>query len=101
MYCRRQDLITERKKHFVRPISGTVYPLTKKIRCGCCGSVFRRKITNGIVYWICDRHDHKGVVSCSNPQIPEEVIYGVFLRLYHMSVLVLMSVTYSMYRIRE
>lgn len=78
-----QRLIAERKKYFVRPISGAVYPLTKKIRCECCGSIFRRKVTNGIVYWVCDRHDHKGAASCSNPQIPEEVIYGVFLRLYH------------------
>lgn len=29
-----QCLIAERKNHFVRPVSGTVYPLTKKIRCG-------------------------------------------------------------------
>lgn len=78
-----QHLIAERKNQFIRPVSGSVYPLTKKIRCGSCGSVFRRKVTKGIVYWVCDRHDHKGAASCSNPQIPEEGIYGAFLRLYH------------------
>ena len=78
-----QLLIAERKKRFIKPISRTVYPLTRKIQCGCCGTTFRRKVTNDIVYWVCERHDIKGTRFCPNTQISEAEIYMAFLRMYH------------------
>lgn len=78
-----QLLIAERKRRFIKPISGIVYPLTRRIQCGFCGTTFRRKVTNDIVYWVCERHDIKGAGFCANTQIPETKIYAAFLRMYH------------------
>lgn len=59
-----------------------MYPLSKRIRCGECGSLFKRKTCNGKTYWVCHNHN-KGKSNCTVTQIPEPEIYGAFLRLYH------------------
>lgn len=58
------------------------YPLSQRIRCGECGSSFKRKICRGKIYWICWNHN-RGKSNCSITQIPEAEIYGAFLRLYN------------------
>lgn len=58
------------------------YPLSKKLRCGDCGSTYRRKVTNGKVYWVCRRHNNSKD-DCPAPQIPETVIYDAFVTLYN------------------
>ncbi|ABZ82752.1 resolvase, n-terminal:recombinase, putative [Heliomicrobium modesticaldum Ice1] len=60
----------------------SMYPLSKRIRCGECGSLFKRKTCNGKTYWVCRNHN-KGKSNCTVTQIPEPEIYGAFLRLYH------------------
>lgn len=57
-------------------------PLSRKIYCGQCGSVFRNKTINGIRYWICVKHDQEAHL-CPVTQIPESQIYEAFLRLYY------------------
>lgn len=58
------------------------YPLSMKIRCGQCGTPFKRKISGGKVYWACRLHN-KDKSSCPVTQIPESEIYAAFLRMYH------------------
>jgi hypothetical protein len=58
------------------------YPLSRRIRCGECGSSFKRKTCRGKIYWICWNHN-SGKSNCSITQIPEVEIYGAFLRLYN------------------
>lgn len=65
-------------------IAGTVSSalLAKKLYCGNCGTMFRRKIDNEKVYWTCRRHDsHKDL--CPISQIPEEQVVTAVLRMYH------------------
>lgn len=78
-----QRLITARKEQYIKPLSGRAYPLTKQIQCGICGATFRRKVTNGITYWVCMRHNDDGAAHCGNARLPEQAVYAAFLRLYH------------------
>lgn len=60
----------------------TEHPLSQRIRCGACGSVFKRKTCNGKTYWVCRSHNNSKSC-CPITQIPEAEIYEAFLRLYN------------------
>ena len=60
----------------------STYPLSKRIRCGECGSHFKRKTCGGKTYWVCWKHT-RGKDICPVTQIPEPEIYEASLRLYH------------------
>ncbi len=82
-FQRVQALMALRREQFAGcgPKPGSsVY--SKRIVCGECGSVCRRKVTNGITYWVCHRHD-SAKASCPVPQVPETEITAALLRLYH------------------
>ena len=55
---------------------------SQKLRCGCCGSLFRRKTCRGKNYWTCLTHD-AARTSCPITQVAESEIYSAFLRLYY------------------
>ena len=57
-------------------------PLQQKIFCGVCRTVYRRKVSTGITFWICRSHDD-GKENCPSGRIPEEEIHAAFLRVYH------------------
>ena len=77
-----QRLLAQRREK-IAPVQSIPYPLRKKIRCGNCGMLFRRKVIRNIVYWSCKGHDRQGSDYCKTVQIAEDEIYGAFLRLYH------------------
>jgi DNA invertase Pin-like site-specific DNA recombinase len=56
--------------------------LSKKVECGLCGSVHRRKVARGKVYWTCRQHDHSKAI-CPAPQIPETEIEAAFIRMWN------------------
>lgn len=58
-------------------------PYREKLICGCCGSFFRRKIDNGVTYWVCIGRDKKRTENCGITQIPEAQITQAFLRCYY------------------
>jgi len=51
------------------------YPFSGMIRCGQCGSYYRRKTNRGRHYWNCSTYLTKGTVACQAKQIPEDVLY--------------------------
>ncbi len=57
-------------------------PMARKIACGACGTLFRKKSCQGITYWECRNHN-RGKDNCPVTQIPEREIHAAFLRLYH------------------
>ncbi len=78
-----QDLMALRRTQFAGNSSkpeASVY--SKRIVCGGCGSICRRKVTNGKTYWVCNRHDD-AKSRCPVPQVPEVEITAALLRLYH------------------
>lgn len=57
------------------------YPFTKKIICGHCGSVFRRKHNSGgKIYWVCRNH-YADTGACPIKQIPEPEFEAAFTRM--------------------
>ena len=59
-----------------------IYPLTKKVVCGECGTSFRVRHINNITYWECRNHNIS-TENCSIKQIPEQKFYEAFITLYN------------------
>jgi DNA invertase Pin-like site-specific DNA recombinase len=60
-----------------------VYPLTRKMVCGSCGTPFcRRHTRSGYVAWVCRKHNDNAS-ECPIGRIPETEIYAAFIRMYH------------------
>lgn len=56
------------------------YPLSMKVQCGNCGTLFKRKISNSRTYWVCQKHD-SNAAECECKAVPEEDFYEVFIRI--------------------
>ena len=78
---RVQALLQSRRSQIKHSKSEGNTLLAKKILCGNCGSLFRKKIVNGKVYWTCHRHDRQKDF-CGISQVPETEITASILRLY-------------------
>ena len=75
-----QELIEQRKHSNKNLINN--YPLSKKIYCGKCGSLFKRRFKNKKSYWICREH-YYNAENCQIKQIPEQVFYTAFTAMYN------------------
>lgn len=75
-----QKLISIKRKSNKNKIQD--YPLSRKIICGDCGSVFRRKTHNAKTYWTCRKHTESAEL-CSIKQIPEVRLYEAFIIMYN------------------
>lgn len=81
-FKRVQALMESRKNRLHRGKAGMDTLLAKKIHCGNCGTLFRRKTVNGKTYWTCRRHDRQKDF-CTLSQIPESKLTSAVLRMYH------------------
>lgn len=81
-FQRVQELMASRREQFIGGAKATASAYSKRVFCGECGSMCRRKVTNGKVYWVCHRHD-SGKDRCPVPQVPESEIAAASLRVYH------------------
>ena len=66
------------RKHTVSETEGR--PFAGKLYCGCCGSLLRSKMTNGIWYWVCRTHE-TSISDCPLSPIRETEIMAAFQRL--------------------
>jgi len=73
-----QTLIEKRKDVFSKAATQNIYPLTSRIQCSECGSIYRRRIVSGIVKWVCSRHKDDST-ACSSNYYSEERIYDGFI----------------------
>ncbi len=58
------------------------YPLRKKLYCGECGTLYKRKNRGNRVCWVCRKHD-ESAEKCSAKQIDENVIYRAFIKMFN------------------
>ena len=58
------------------------YTFTKMIVCGNCGHTFKRKIVNGITYWVCSNHNLNSN-NCPVKAIPETAVQDAYIRLFN------------------
>ena len=75
-----QELIEQRKHPNKNLINN--YPLSKKIYCGKCGSLFKRRFINEKSYWVCREH-YYNAENCQIKQIPEQAFYRAFTIMYN------------------
>lgn len=73
---RVQTLLHARRSQKDGPAA--VYPLSRKMACGQCGTTFMRRVaTKGLMMWVCRKHDHDKT-ACSVGRIPETEVYRAF-----------------------
>ena len=66
------------------------YIFSKLIKCGCCGSSFRRsvrKYKNTYVRWVCNNRNYNGVQSCPNKIVVDEKELLDSIRNYFINIL--------------
>jgi len=71
-------LLNQRKKAHKKSQFKSV--LTSFVKCGYCGSSYRRKRQNNKWIWICKKHD-TGADLCEAKSVDEEIIKQAFIRL--------------------
>lgn len=76
-----QRLLQRKSNHFGNYEFHT-YPLSKKMHCGNCGAIFKRKYTSDKVFWVCRNHDFRAE-NCEIKRIAESVIYEAFIQVYN------------------
>lgn len=76
-----QELL--RQKSNRQKIPRQIYPLSRKVYCGQCGTPFARRVgKSGLVVWVCRKHD-KGASKCTMGRIPESALYAAFAGKYN------------------
>ena len=56
--------------------------MSKKIYCGKCGSLFKRRFINEKSYWVCREH-YYNAENCRTKPISEQVFYTAFMTMYN------------------
>lgn len=85
-FQRVQNLLAARKEQFTGSAQRADSVYTKRVYCGQCGTVCRRKVNSGKPYWICGRHND-GKDLCATPPILEASLTTATLRLHNKLVL--------------
>ena len=76
-----QNLLKKRAER--RPSSRQRTPLSLKVICGNCRSVYMRRVNkSGHTTWVCRKHD-RNAIDCPNGRVPETELYGAFVRMYN------------------
>ena len=57
------------------------HKFTRKIVCGCCGTLFRKTVVRDNAYWVCNLHNKGG--ECTIGPVQETELVSAFLRLYY------------------
>lgn len=81
-FQRVRELMARRREQFLSHAQRRPSVYSRRVFCGVCGSMCRRKDIRGKVYWVCHRHDQEKS-RCPVPQVPEAEITSAVLRLYH------------------
>ena len=58
------------------------YAMSKKIYCGKCGTLYKRKERGNSVFWVCRRHD-ESADNCPSRQIRKTEFQTTFVRLWN------------------
>ena len=81
VFDKAQSLRQMKKKKIYGPDG--IYPLSRKMCCGICGSTLYRHVTRkGTASWTCGRHQ-KNAANCPAGRLPEKDIYAAFLQMYN------------------
>ncbi len=78
VFAKAQALLASRRP---APTERTPHPLSKRLVCGACGAVFkRRQSKSSYAVWGCGRHD-QSKDACAMPRVAEAAIHDAFIRM--------------------
>ena len=77
-YLRVQSLMARKTQTAAPPEK---YAFSKKISCGKCGRLFKRRLSSGSAYWICYNH-YENKDNCPTMPVAQDVLEQAFLRLH-------------------
>ena len=77
-YQRVQNLMARKTQPSAPPEK---YTFSKKIRCGECGHLFKRRLSSGATYWICYNH-YENKDNCPTMPMAQATLEQAFLRLH-------------------
>ena len=77
-----QEMIDKNVQKRAKRTKSKKYDLTGKISCGYCGWLYKRRIQNGIAYWVCS-HDGVAGQQCKTKPLSEEVFFKTFVNFYN------------------
>ena len=83
-----QELMRERACECEIGVARKNYEFTGKIRCGCCGGNYIRKVQNcgkpyEAIVWVCSRKDTFGSENCYGTRIKDTVLKEKFVECYN------------------
>ena len=77
-FAKAQEILSERREACKNKNgSRNRYPFSGLIRCGICGSKYKRKDQKGKVAWYCTTYLEQGKSNCPSKQIPEPTLYSI------------------------
>lgn len=82
VFDKANKLLDEQKKRYTANYAPKEYLLSKKVYCMECGTMYRRKVSESRVAWVCRKKDYNGN-DCTSTQIAEQAIYNGFMNVYN------------------
>ena len=76
-----QQRLKERKQYAPKKPKQQ-YLLTRMIYCNHCGWAYKRRVQNGITYWVCSRKGNSGH-ECRGKNLLESEIFSSFIMMYN------------------
>lgn len=80
-FSKVQKLLRQRGKSRVGK-ENREYTFSKRIYCGKCFTLFKRKKGKNETYWVCRNHDDKAE-NCPSKQVSESLLKSIFVNLYN------------------
>lgn len=86
----QHELARRAKRHHPQTTTPERYVFSGMIRCGICGSYFRRKHANAggkyeRIVWICNVFNSRGKETCPSRQIPDKILKSVAVEVLGLS----------------
>lgn len=69
-----KEIMARNREHSKGKKEAGKYAFTSKIVCSKCGKNYKRKTSNGRIYWSCGTFLKYGKENCSSKQIPERIL---------------------------
>lgn len=82
MFDAVQEMLNSNKLEWGKRSKNKRYNLSGKIYCGYCGWCYKKRIQNGVAYWVCS-HDGVAGQQCKTKPISEEVFFKTFVNFYN------------------
>ena len=76
----RVQMLYESKRPEIVGKSKYQHKFTRKIVCGCCGTLFRKTVVRENAYWVCNFHNKGG--ECIIGPVKETELVSAFIRLH-------------------